>query len=780
MMRNGDTVLGTIDWESSQHGGNGWLTGAAASADGTMLLCWADVCQTYKKAVDDDEWIGLCRAGKVPSGVISTNYPGGVAGGYHAGFGGTSNTRIYMTTRDRVVVTSDGENFTNTAIIGLAVDANGGGGRAYGNKGSTDPTDEDVYYIFMGQHGLRYTLDAGATMVDGSWCPDPSHPADATHRYGLIAVDPTSALVGGAGTRHSRVAFAPCGQGVWLSEDGGVTGTNITAASGIEAVSGLVWINGALYACKCDKTNPGVVPVNNIMKWTSGGGWVSIDPALGSNYEYQFIVPDPRYSAGGGYWAVRQSQDFIHTQNGSTFVAFVGDGALARAFNQTKPRHRPLVASKYRYDHNGFATSCWVVAGGYVWAPIGLGITRTPLASFPLAGASASSDVYSSAWPEWEEDCAGIEEIVGQCVVWAGDKLICGGQDLRITHWEDGSRGHGSTVHKYPTFLSDAHCLSVGPDEDYIICRSTRAGQNNTPGFCYTTDGYNWVLPPNQPAQGPAAVWECGGCAAGPVGKALVFPSRYGCKPQYTADNGATPWQDINFFLEGDVPIDLDTATDGYYGFQGSNFSDMHHLVAHDNANPGNFYVVNIGATANVAPDSDWMFDPLGWAGIYHMAPGDFGNFRRIHDGHPAWFANWAFYDTKLLCDGLGHLVFRSNYLPGDPLNSGNRVAVYTIATDTISLISGVRNTVSMAFGAPFPGDSNPCLWLLGWSYPGGVYGLYYSRDLGATVVGPFSTDMPGGGFAKYIDAHKTKWGRLAVAVNSRGHAIGQYRLRVA
>jgi hypothetical protein len=921
-MRNGSTLLGDFDWESSRHGSLGWTTHAHGSADGQYVVFGADVAPLAIKHVDDEECRMLVLPGRgfddvigLGDHVFTLGVPNGTEGSYHGAFGGTSNQIVWMTYGDSVYVTTDVHaaepQFTKTAITGMPVHSNGGLGRVFGKKGAPDPVNDKVYYIFMGQAGLHYTLDQGATKVSPGWCPAPSHPiADTTGRYGLISIDPASAMTAaGATSRRSRIAFAPSGQGIWLSTDGGASGTKISntvhyvsaapsdsvgangdyyvnttthkifgpkasgawpggagadvapggatvfygtdpiyAVSGgangnyylrqgteqlfgpkasgtwpgvldfslpagitgpsiIDAVSAMEWVGSKLYVAAINKFTSNPELVRNLHCYdASAGTWSKVDTATQANIPVQCLTKDPRFTNGLFCWL--QNNEFLHTQDGSTFVEWFGNnygptGNKASGVCRTKPRFRPRVAAKFRYQGAGFAVSDPCVVGDYIYMPTGLGPLRTLLADFPLTGALGDNadPNTSTKWPLWEEDCANFELVVAQMALFVeGDDevtLWCGGQDIAIPLWEDGRRGHRATVYSFPSdgSLSDIHCMAQGSAPSWAVGRRTRATGNVVPGFCYTTDNQKWHNMPNQPAQGDAAVYESGGCAAGPLGEALCFPGRYGGNPMGTRDFGATAWVSLRFWIGG-TELDMSDwiTNEMANGFQGSNFSNMHHLVWHDNAHPGNYYCVNIGASNTPADTGDWVTDPLGWAGIYHMAPGDWPNFRRVYAGHPNHTANFALYDAKLIGDGNGDLFFKTNYLPQDAKSQHVHLARFNMTTWQKTLLTNLTNVVSFAFGAPFPGDSQKCLWALGWkplsqsdadnpAIPPdrGDFGLWYCRDhdqATPTFVGPFSVDTENLGFMSYIDAHPTEFGVIAGALHTRGHALGRYKMR--
>lgn len=813
---SGNFVSGTdFVFEQVAHGTNGWQTGMSVSTDGTQLLAWGDVTSVMKKAVTDSLWTQLIAPGKVPPGIIGQantafDLPNALEGTLHAGFAGTSNSKIFAIQTNRVIVANDGVNFANTAINGMSVGSNSGAGRTFADKGMTDPVNNNVYYAAMGYHGFHYTLDGGATKVSPSWCPAPSYPNPGSsiedykiQRYSIIALDKSSSNTS-TNVRKSRGAICPCGEGVYLTTDGFENGTKIsvTGSAGdpgvIEAVSGMTWIGGKLFVCAVDKNDNYPVPgTENIHVYNPGTSSWSIVTTGYTGYGHIFIVEDPRY-AGVGYWVFNTFGECIWTANGTTFKNFLGyfsepvfgQGNPNRAglTCQTKPKFRPLVAAKARLSGFGAAPSKPVIAGSYLYYPMGLGIWRTVAADFPVDGADSTVFAFDDAWPVWEEDCAGIEEIVGISAIWIKDpnhnnepQLAGFGGDIGIAMGEDGRRGHRATISHYPpNYLSNGIGGTAGASPGWGTCRLTRRTGSNEAGTCYTKDAYNWTKMVNQPTQGPASHDESGICVAGPLDEAVSFQGSYGVRPQGTRDCGATAWTDLRFWRQDNSELDLGNSAflngvsmNGFWGY--ILYARPHYLAWHDNDHPGTYYAVNLGASYDNGV-SDFTSDAIDFGGVYKMVPGDWPNFRRIYTGNPTKYSNYGYFDCKLEGDGAGHVLFMANYLPsatGDG-SSNNKIAVIDTTTGTRTTINTVVNCVSFSFGAPLTSGGPKTLYLMGFSSSTNQFGIYISFDLGATVQGPFNYNTPAAGYLASINAHPTKFGVIAGAVQSRGHVIGR------
>lgn len=758
-------LIGTVKWTPSQHGACGWCTGMAASSDGSRVMVWTDVCQAYARDREAVKWTPIIRPGFVPADLI--DYNGLVPGGYHGAFGGNSNQRAYLVVKDRLLRSDDGAiNWANTSITGLSVGSNDGNARIY-MKGDADAANQDVYYASMGQHGVRRTIDGGVTNSTVAGLPLPTTPATALQRWTSVKCEVGGAQVGG---RAGRVAFAPSGQGVWLTTDGGETATQISAT--LLEVSDMLWHGGALFVV-CITGDPG------LHSWTQAGGWfkhTNLPTASG----VRFIVKDPRQA--NAMFLVYDTNNFAWTANlpnnanAASWVQWLGGGSgtpqQTSITMQTRPRTRPVVARNYRRGGGSFAASRPLTAGDWLFFPIGYGVLRTSISAFPTTGAGFS-DYHVGAgrakWPTWQEDCAGIEELVGMSCLWAGDNLHLLSQDKMLIRYPRERDGHGQTSYEYfSPALTNGTGASHGVDPNFIAAVAWKNG----PIASYSLDGKKFTKCVNQPTSGNLP--NCGGLAlAGAPGVIMTFPTHLG-RPQYTDDLGATPWKNLRFFLENGTELDFGLPYTDQHGFHGAPYYVNQHLACLDPVT-GALYVHNMGATTSSA-NSAFTADNLGWGGLYRCLPGAFPNFTRVIAGNLTPYGNYGTFGTKLLATGQGQLIVKPNRTTPPP-NATNYSKVVDLQTMAVRNITCVRNIMTLALGAPLPGSTTPALWMIGEREGTQEYGLWLSLDLGLTVANavsfPFKPD--GGGSIGYIDAHKGQFGLLAAAVNSRGHAIGEY-----
>lgn len=764
-MRDGSgNLLGAIKWRASKHGGTGWITGGCASRDAgkTRLMCWADVQQAYVKNVSEVDWQPCVRPGHAPAGLFS--FIGGVDGGYHGAWGGTSVTRAYLAIKDRVIRSDDGGlNWADTSITGVDVFGNNASRMYSATFGASDPVNQDFYVIGVRDGGTRMTTDGGTTNVEPAWIPRPTG-----ENYTCYAVEEGGAQVSG---RAARWAAAPSDIGIYLTTDGGATGSQISSA--IKRVTDMIWRNGTLYVVSAE-------PTVALHSWTAAGGWFTHTNLPVNDGELQFIVADPRYA--NAYWlqwkngAVSWSQDIPSSANAASYVNWVnanGTGYLKVCVTQqTKPRTRPGMARIYMDGGGSWAVSKWFLDSTRINYCIGYGVLRTVIADFPLLGASSSHTHYNARWPNWEEDVGGIEELVGMSAHFAGPNLYLGSQDHIL--FKDNKRGDGHKDVSYKYYspaLSNCTGIAHGVDPNFVaVC-----AYKNGPNVGYTTTGKIPVKCANQPA---VANPSCGGgIACGAPGQILVFPSLQS-QPQYTDDYGATAWKNVRFFLEDNTEILLGQHWTDQHGFHGAAYYNNHHNVCLDPAT-GALYAVNIGATSTVG--GNFVFDNLGWGGLYRCLPSEFPNFKRVIAGQLCPWGNYSLYTCRLIADGQGHLVFMTNPLSNTPNNTTNRSVAIDLATMTKRVITTPADWYGVAFGAPYPGDTQKALWILGWH--GGVYGLWLSRDVGLTVhnATSFNITQVAGGALNGLDASWEQFGYLAAGVSpGRGHAIGEYVMELS
>lgn len=775
-----------IVWEHSADGALGWNTQLSANPSGTYLLVGMDVSGLYIKPNDPAEaWQQVMAPEKIPVGFQA---PLGLVEGCY-GVDWASDTRFYFVIHDELLrgdMTGADWTITRTALTGLPVGANDGNGRKYWGKVVADRADANVCYTMMGQYGLRRTIDGGTSFTTPTGVPAPSEPSgNALAQHGLIAVDHDSALTSG---RRSRVAVCSFGNGIYVSTDGG--GSFIEISSTILACSHIEWRGGNLYVCEAD--GPNQHPTNDIHVW-NGASW-STKTVPVAFQGVQHLVPLP---SGADDWLLFDVSNFIArtTDDFATYERLIGNAqwGTQRQVRVNPHNPRPMVAKKYRLGQGNEAISRPLyIAGDILW-PIGYGTLRSDYANWPSGDSDNTPENYSATeWPTWTEEAAGIEELVALSTAWNGDTLVCLSQDVAYRVWPE--NGHRHAVDYYPVALTRGTGIEYGPDGSAAL---KVVGQDVFIYSAYAADGRTFVPFANQPdvvnnSNDAGKIVNLGSeklvhFSAHPSGG---LPPPFPC---YTADKGDTAWTrcTVRNSDGSEFAYASFTTDNALHGFHGERYFCNSHRYCRDPAT-GHLYAVNIGGTLDQATTS-WEFDPLGAAGLYRMAANEFGTLRRIDDGHPTPYGNRAYFDCQLIADGQGHLVFMPNpleYPAGDGPYTGmgylsagatNFSKIYDLDAngDVVALrdIETPFNLVSVAFGAPYPGDTQKALWLLG--NHGGAFGLWLIRDLDTlTVEGPFSWSPEGisvNPAMASLSAHATEFGLLGVGYNSMGHGRGQY-----
>ena len=235
-----------FSWKRATVGGGGYVSGIDVTINsGTITkICWADACGAYKYNNTSGIWDQLINRGSFPSNVVGANLNNG--GGhwrsscYAGAIAPSDPSRMYIAFEPAgpqdpqdaggaVFISSDGgASFIKTTGWGTSDSA------FYGNydvikqtqrKMSVDPVNADVVYV--GYPNGRVSYDAGATWAAVPSVTNPSATAGG-HVVPMcgFCFDTTSGTVtntGGTGVRTARVYLVSPGNGVWKSEDGGVT-----------------------------------------------------------------------------------------------------------------------------------------------------------------------------------------------------------------------------------------------------------------------------------------------------------------------------------------------------------------------------------------------------------------------------------------------------------------------------------------------------------------------------------------------------------------------------
>jgi hypothetical protein len=240
-MRNSSgTPLGIQAWSPVKIGGLGYCTGLVLNSAG--MWCRTDVGGAYRWDAAAGKWVQMISAASMtlpdPLTVIGNRF-----GCFELSCGAGSSTNLRMAFRSHIFKSTDGgQSWTDTNINGStglymgSNDQTSGNVRIIANKLVQDPSNDDVAYF-----GSQ--ADALWREMSGSWSQIASVPASSltnAARVIIIAIDPTSALVGsGATSRRSAVYASVAGKGLYQSTDGGTTFSLLASASSFSSAATL-------------------------------------------------------------------------------------------------------------------------------------------------------------------------------------------------------------------------------------------------------------------------------------------------------------------------------------------------------------------------------------------------------------------------------------------------------------------------------------------------------------------------------------------------------------
>jgi xyloglucan-specific exo-beta-1,4-glucanase len=760
-MRNSSgTILGTQAYATAKIGGLGYVTGMTIAADGTCMGCRTDVGGAYRRESSAAAWTQIITADHM----TIPGYPGPLGLGHPYGCFelaiAPSDAAIwYMGFRGRMLRSANrGVDWTDDSLNGStglymgSNDQTGGNVRLIASKLKVDPSNSAIAYFGSQANGLWQRLS-------GAWANIASVPAPILQnaaRVIVIAIDPTSSLVGsGATSRRSIVYATSSGSGIYKSTDGGTTfslladtsqfntgtavscttnsTTTITTASTAgfafgQAISGanipagayIVSVTNAttfvISAAATSSTTLNLTITAAFKVWfmdcdAAGKLWVCVDNGGGSNVW--------TYSAGAwsnltmtGITSVVRSLR-VDPKDATRIVGQAESGCPIRSLDSaatwklwntvnqasTAP-DVPIIASVLNATFGGgfsasFADVIPHPTAAYDYVPMGLGVCR-----------------FANPWPTlpstsdrliWLEFAAGIEELVANDILVTPDgDVICSSQDKALI------RLNGSG---YPPSSHPASSLDTGFGADYAIDNHQwlyGIANNQLGGYqsAKSTDGgRNWTITV-QPST------RLGGCVAvGNAGNVVVFPGQ-NAYPKYTTDSGTT-WNTPTF--TGWTPPA--EGTENGWGFGTS--ATRRHIVVADKANPGTFYAYN----------------------YKDLSGNSMGLWKSTDSG-----ATWARVNTTSIINPLysGFHVNLKMAPNGDMfLSTGIVSNVYDNTTDaymmkstdgggTWAQVPQISEINNFAIGKPAPGSSTPyTLYALAWK--AGTYGAYRSLDGGAT-----------------------------------------------
>ncbi|GCE13984.1 CBM96 family carbohydrate-binding protein [Tengunoibacter tsumagoiensis] len=511
-------ISNTYNWKQLKIGGGGWITGIVAQpTTPNLLYARADVGGLYKWNESTQAWTQLLVAGAVPNPTSSDYQVESVATSK------SNNQVVYAA----VGITYDFTNDTPSGRIlkstnqGQTWTDNGQRWKINGNADNRqeserlviDPNNENIVYFGSRNMGLWRTIDGGQNWTQISQVPvvytsGDNNPAGVK----FVAFDPTSSVVNGV---TQRIYAGVAGSGVYISNDGGNSWTNIYPTSqSIEA--GDIGSDGQAYFSITD---------GHIRRYTpSSNSWADVSPSGNPNYLTVSVDPfNPQRIIAGT--APVSGGHLYRTTNGGTSWDTI-NVSLASA-------DIPWITNSDEYN--------WLSVGNIIfdpkvqdrlWFGEGTGVFRAD----GLSGSSFTLNFVSK----------GIEEMVSTDLV-----APPGGQPVN-TNWDRQGFYHANPD-QYPQGELTNDKFSSGWDLDY-------SGQNpqflvdvvsdhrflNPDYSGYSTDGgktwtpFSGTSTSNDRFAGNIAV------SATDTNNIVRLPT-YGRAPYVSTDRGAT-WNPLPFF----------------------------------------------------------------------------------------------------------------------------------------------------------------------------------------------------------------------------------------
>jgi hypothetical protein len=552
-------------------------------------------------------------------------------------------------------VTATRTNFTrNTNMV------SNGSFRTTGAMVEIDPQNGSV--IFVGTDaGVTVSIDGGST-----WTPisTATIPLCTGGKYYSIAFDRSSTVSGGRtqgiyifsnGVGLKKTSNAG---GTWASVTGGITPPTGCGCLAVHPTTGVVFVAG-------DGTS-----ANSQLYKYAAGAWSA--PATATTVKH--VVID-----GTKVYAFTQSGAYrVSTDSGATFNP--SETAPARSFTDI-PWH-------------AWAKEDFMSNGGVVKDPtqnrlwIGEGIGVWSADNPPTTDGGTFSVV---------ERSKGIENLVvdhlhvngnGTLFVSCHDRPFFAAPRSAATSRYPSRHGRSNVDAIYHATMTD----SAIDDPNFVV----GVGQDNA---YYSTDGTAPSIPFASNPFTAAGGGFTGNIAVGNKNNIVFVPSQNTGVPVYTLDGGKT-WADCGLGSTGWI----------------NGYTLMRHILLADKANPGTFYVFNVG---NGSPDTS----------------GKVGIWKTINGG-----ASWTRVRSSVITT-FGMDFWNSNLkqVPGQPghflWSAGDNGDGFYISTDycvTWTKISGSGETFAFGVGAALPGGSGyPAILING--YRGATYGWWLSEDAGAT-----------------------------------------------
>lgn len=661
-MRNGSNVKhGTLTYAPVNLGGGGFVTRLKIADDGT-LVAGTDSYSGYFRAAAASKWTPMLRPGdNISASLLPTDLWNGGPGAYDVAICATNSSIqclyvmgwLYRTTDGWVTATRT--NFTrNTNMVG------NGSYRLTGAMVEIDPQNGSVIYVGT-DAGVTVSLDGGAT-----WTPisTATIPLCTGGRYYSIAFDRSSTVTAG---KTQGIYIFSNGVGLkktsnagtsWAAVTGGITPPTLCGCLAVHPTTGVVFVGG-----------DGAGGNAQLYKYASAA-WAA--PATATSVKH--VVLD-------------STKVYAFTDSG-TYRASADSGATFNA-TATAP-----VRSFTDIPWHVWGKEDWMSNGGVVKDPtqnrlwIGEGIGAWSVDAPPTTDGGTFSAV---------ERSKGIENLVvahlhvnanGTLFASCHDRPFFAAPRTAATSRYPSRHGPNNTNAIYMGTMMD----SAIDDPNFVV----GIGQDNA---YYSTDGTAPSIPFASNPFTAAGGGFTGNIAVGNKSNIIMVPGQNGGPPVYTLDGGRT-WNDTGLGSTGWI----------------NSYTLMRRIILADKANPGIFYLFNVGNAAT---------DTSGKVGVWKTTNGG-ASWTRVRSavittyGADFWNGN-----LKQVPGQAGHFLWSA----GD---NGDGLYKSTDFCVTWTKISGSGETFAFGMGAALPGGSGyPAILANG--YRGATYGWWLSEDGGTT-----------------------------------------------
>jgi xyloglucan-specific exo-beta-1,4-glucanase len=630
--------------------------------------------------------------------------------------------------------TDGGQNFSRVTSWGRkSALSNSSTQRLTESKIAIDPSDKNTWYV-ASEDTLWFTTDGGTTMSQVTAIPT----AGTAKPNIIVRIDRNSALIGGAGTRHSVVWAYSANNGLYCSTNGGNTWTQVVAEAG--RMSWHVRVNQA-----------GVCFYTYRVVATGANGFAKVVRS-GSTFTKTELVGANGLTLAPLLLAIHPADDnkMVVMSDGGSVMATVNGGTtwMGQWVNGNYNGHVLggdvpwIVAEINRRPWLALADAQWHPIDGKLYVTCGIGILRT---DFPL---TFPSNI------RYEVMSKGIESMVAFCAVSVPDgPLLCLNGDRPLFTFFD-------TDTMVTDYWDSTLTLNKGFDADYAADDHNFLVAHIGTQPNYSTDGgHTW----NYFSDTSKFTALGGMIAMNRKNNIVLLPGNNG-RPCYTTD-GIT-WNWCTF--PSNVP------TSGGPGWDFGNELNHHHMVTADKARgAGIFYACNThGSDATIA-------------GIYESLDGG-ANWTRVA-GFPSYNQNNAAYNGDMLVvpGQSGHLFLA----PGDSgpvgtestgtplLRSTDQGRTWTAVHGTIQGGAAVStiNESRFSFGKAAPGQTYPSIYVIGWI--NGTYQMMRSDDNCVTwkiLSYPEPINGP-----SCISGDMNTYGKCYMGWSGHGYQQGKYRSRL-